>query len=288
MCMRAKIFILWLLSLVLTCSGCRNPMDQQRAAVMTPVLAKGVTTQTPTPKMATATPPPVPMLSFSPAEKEQLIDQILTQEYQCKLPCFAGITPGVTLWSDARSFLEQVSEKIYPSGTSSTYSIEIQQGSVVDFYIPRDKVEFIMAPRKQYPVDELLHAYGEPDEIYIYILDALPVDSTVSYIVHLFYKMGLAVQYYGEAAKGPVVSVCFTEKDGESIDAFFWLWDGDLKISFEDVYRDYVSKFYQPEVSLGYYQLADLSDLTVHEFYETYRNQSKGGCLELKNPHFAQ
>lgn len=286
--MMAKNFILWLFLLVLVCSGCGKPMDQQRAAVMTPVLAKGVMTQTPTPKMATGLPSPVAMLSLPPAEKEQLIDQILTQDVQCKLPCFAGIAPGATPWSDARSFLEQVSEKIYPTGKSSTYAIEIQQGSVVDFYVPRDKVEFIMAPRKQYSVDELLNAYGEPDEIYIYILDALPVDTTVSYIVHLYYKMGFVVQYYGEAAKGPAVSVCLTEKEGESKDAFLWLWDGDSKISFEDVYQDYVSKFYQPEVSLGYYRLADLSDLTVHEFYEAYRNQSKEGCLQLKNPHFAQ
>ena len=286
--MRAKNFILWLFLLVLVCSGCGKPMDQQRAAVMTPMLAKDVATQTPTPKMATGLPSPVAMLSLPPAEKEQLIDQILTQDVQCKLPCFAGIAPGATPWSDARSFLEQVSEKIYPTGKSSTYAIEIQQGSVVDFYVPRDKVEFIMAPRKQYSVDELLNAYGEPDEIYIYILDALPVDTTVSYIVHLYYKMGFVVQYYGEAAKGPMVSVCLTEKEGESKDAFFWLWDGDSKISFEDVYQDYVSKFYQPEVSLGYYRLADLSDLTVHEFYEAYRNQSKEGCLQLKNPHFAQ
>ncbi len=221
--------------------------------------------------------------TLSAEEREHLITQLLTEDYQCMLPCWGEIEPGVTTWQDAKLLLEQFAQ-IY-SSQSYIYTAEFQYSEknvVLVFYVRNNIVEFIAAPRFEYPLHRLLQDYGEPDEVYFYILDVLPIDTNNPYTVYLFYKeKGIIAEYNGAAAKGATISVCFRDSQGQkSQTALLSLWSKGSDKTFENVIAQYMSS------SLKYYKIEELSPNTSQEFYEIYQlKDSENYCLEIKNPN---
>jgi hypothetical protein len=240
------------------------------------------------PKPIIVTPAPLPIPTLSQQEKDKIISILLHDDYLCELPCFAGINPGITKWAETKTFFESLSKKPYPASNSNAYVIGIsheQDEVFVSFYVSQGETKFIMTPRYEFPIYKLLTKYGKPDEIYIHILDVLPSDKTVPYTVYVYYKKGIVAQYKGNSDKGTTVLVCFNEQEKDVNNVFFWLWNGNSNESFESIITKYVSKFYTPDVSLGYSKLEKLSDYNADIFFDTYSDQNQTKCLELKNPN---
>jgi len=235
------------------------------------------------------TPSTIPAPTLSTEEKENLINQLLTQDYHCKLPCWGDIEPGVTRWLDAKVFLEKFSQ-IY-SSHPETYTAEFQyqgENATLAFYTHKDVVEFMGASRFEYPVYRLLQDYGKPDEVYFYILDVLPIDTDNPYTVYLFYKeKGIIAAYYdGASPKGAKISVCFIDGQGrKNHNAFLWLWTKGADKTFYNVTAEYMNKF-SDHVSLKYYKLEELSSYNTNDFFEIYKlKDNENRCLQIDNPN---
>ena len=254
------------------------PSRVSASAIVTP-------TRTHTPVSATST---IVAPTLTEQEKQQVIDQLLREDYHCVLPCWGGIEPGVTTWHDAKLLLEQFAQ-IY-TAQSGIYTAEFQYNGrnlVLGIYVRNNIVEFIAVPRFEYPLYRLLQDYGKPDEVYFYILDVLPIDTNNPYTVYLFYReKGIIAEYSGASAKGATISVCFMDSQGQkSQTAFLSLWPKGSDRPFEDVIAQYMSKF-SDYLSLKYYKIEELSAYTSQEFYEIYElKDNENHCLEIKNPN---
>ena len=84
------------------------------ASNLLPTEASLPATETSTP---TSTPPPVitspplwtPFPTLSSTEAEEKLRFWIPGQFDCLLPCWGGITPGVTTWQEARQVIEQIS-----------------------------------------------------------------------------------------------------------------------------------------------------------------------------------
>jgi len=265
-----------------------GPSESQTTPDLSPVSTSTMvtSTMTPVPMSATST---IAVPTLSEEEKQQVIDSLLKEDYHCILPCWGGIESGVTTWHNAKLLLEQFAQ-IY-SSQSGIYTAEFQYNGrnlVLAFYVRNNIVEFIAVPRFEYPLHRLLQDYGEPDEVYFYILDVLPIDTSNPYTVYLYYKeQGIIAEYNGASAKGATISVCFMDSQGQkSQTAFLSLWSKGSEMSFEDVIAQYMSKFSPGYLSLKYYKLNELSTQTLQEFYDIYKlKDNENHCLQIKNPN---
>src|SRR5688572_13990138 len=61
-------------------------------------------------------------------EAKRLVRDLLENNAGCKLPCWWGITPGKTTWSEARQILEKASRHIGVAGQESDeiFSVSVQ------------------------------------------------------------------------------------------------------------------------------------------------------------------
>lgn len=280
------------ISFVLLATGCGNV---QAHSTTTPtalqVTPSPLPVSTDTLDVPTSTHTSVPVTSTMPVptlladERENLIAQLLTQDYRCTLPCWGGIEPGVTTWPAARTFLEQFAE--IHSNTSAKINY-VGKPVYTAFYVNNNNiVEFIGVPRFEYPVYRLLQDYGKPSEIYFYILDVLPVDTSNPYTIYLFYKeQGIVGEYNGASAKGSTLSVCFKDSQGrKSRNAFLWLWPEKVDLTFRNVTDQYMNKFSE-HASLNYYEIEELSADNVDGFFETYKlEENENKCLQIQNPN---
>jgi hypothetical protein len=254
---------------------------------ITPSVAKVPTNILVTPSLTytpISAPPTILIPTLSAKEREVVINQLLAEDYECILPCWGGVEPGVTTWTDAKTFLEQFAQ-IY-SSQSGIFTAEFQYKTdnlVLAFYTHNSIVEFIAVPRFEYPLYRLFQDYGKPDEVYFYILDVLPIDTNNPYTVYLFYKdAGILAAYDGVSPKGETISVCFENDHGQkSRAAFLWLWSPGSGKTFSEV----ISRFSYYS-SLKYYRLEELSTYTNSDFFEFYElEENENQCLQIKNPN---
>jgi hypothetical protein len=244
-----------------------------------------VTEMTDTPMQPTST---MPVPTLTTGERENLTKQLMTKDYNCNLPCWGGIEPGVTTWSDAKVQLE-IFAQIYSSHLG-IYTAEFQykrENRVLAFYTRNNIIEFMGVPRFEYPLYRLLQDYGKPDEIYFYILDVLPIETNNPYKVFLFYKEnGIIAIYDGVSAKGSTISVCFMDSQGQkSRTAFLYLWSKGSDMNFYDVVAGYMQQF-SDYLALKYYRLEELSTSSVTDVYDTYLLEvNENQCLQLNNPN---
>ena len=79
--------------------------------------SRPVFTETTLPATKTSTPSPVftspplwtPLPTFSSTGGEEILQTWIQGTFECLLPCWGGITPGVTSWQEARQIVEQLS-----------------------------------------------------------------------------------------------------------------------------------------------------------------------------------
>ena len=289
-CILAVVFVF----LITSCSVVSSEMP----VTPSPVVLKITPSVSPTPThilvipSLTYTPipatPTIPVPTLSAKEKEIVINQLLAEDHKCMLPCWGGVEPGVTTWTDAKIFLQQFAQ-IY-SSQSGIHTAEFQykaKNLVLKFYTHNSIVEFIGVPRFEYPLYRLLQEYGKPDEVYFYILDVLPIDTNNPYTVYLFYKdAGILAEYNGVSPKGETISVCFENgHEKKSSTTFLSLWPKSSDKTFSEVITQYLNRF-SDYSSLKYYKLEELSTYTNSDFFEFYKlEENENQCLQIKNPN---
>jgi hypothetical protein len=162
----------------------------------------------------TTTPAPTwtQLPTLSSAEAETKITDLLLHNADCLLPCWWGITPGVTTWNEAKQFLEAFTDiegpslqgaddKLYKAYSSYFYlggkkyliSLITVDEIVVDIGLLPDVTKF----GQQLP--NLLSNNGVPDQIWIAPMPETP-GGPWFYLLLYYSEQGILAQYSGEAS----------------------------------------------------------------------------------------
>ena len=163
-----------------------------------------------------------PRNTLSVSEKEERVSELIRTNRGCKLPCWWGITPGVTKGSEAISFLEEFTDlsssgNVYRStGYTFEYDYENQKYHL-DLYIDKtDNISMILV-HNFYSISDTLNILGAPSEVWfktdVPLYFAVPVSLDFYYpnkgVIVSFYDVG--VQYYDQG----IVRFCRGDIDRE-------------------------------------------------------------------------
>src|ERR1043165_3960884 len=97
--------IIFVLISLIVCAAPTDSGGEIPTVTMTPLMrpTEDITASpspTPNPPRLTSMPSPLPTLL--PKEKENYLLDVVKTNGNCKLPCFLGIQPGISVWEDIR------------------------------------------------------------------------------------------------------------------------------------------------------------------------------------------
>lgn len=223
-------------------------------------------------------------------ESKKIVRDLLKNNAGCQLPCWWGITPGKTAWSEARQILETVSRHIGVAGQASDeiFSVSVQallpypynfatymehlysvKNGIVDYI---RIYNFDLAPN--YFLPNFLEAYGQPDEIWIRTFPKEEM-GIQHFIIDVFYQ-GILIEYStGEPMKevgGKLQNCWITEMNSP----FLHLWSPETQnLSFQEA-KKFIDTRGLPEPK----PLLEATGMDVKTFYETFKNPDTNVCLE--------
>jgi hypothetical protein len=129
---------------------------------------------------ATQAPTLTPLPTIPDSGVQAYLRDLLLNNIGCRLPCWWGITPGVTDWQTAQQFLQTFTSDIShdddkPDLYNETHG-KIKNGyifGITQYYINENGkvISIIAGPTDTdigYKLSQLLENYGEPDEVEIY------------------------------------------------------------------------------------------------------------------------
>jgi hypothetical protein len=249
-------------------------------------------------------PPDGPTLS--PAEEDGLVVEILHASPDCELPCWWGITPGVTGWPETQElFLSHgkgiaswesdlgMQHRVSLFGRHSPYPFDY----VLEHHlIERDGVVFLLGVKgysldwsdpvhfsedwQRLALDRVLARYGPPSQVLLHYWQA-----GWRYTLGLAYdRLGVLVSYTGalpsdwlEAGESPVV-ICPTIDPPTEVT--LWLADPSSGYLVSDAFARFGYVYPVQRPFLAAHSLEETTGWTVGEFYETYLDGETAACLE--------
>lgn len=173
-----------------------------------------------------------PIQTLSTSSREEKLQELLSTNLGCKLPCYWGMMPGETTWEKAQEFLAPFANEILsgdfgyfkengvivPKATTAArftvtgYPKEL----VIDFLVSNGTITEISVDHDtnkiRYSLDKLLAELGQPEEILIYLEPETPTGKPW-YVFHLYYPTaGVMASFEGEAERtGGSIKYCPTE-----------------------------------------------------------------------------
>lgn len=258
-------------------------------------------TLTPTPSITpTNTPtkiPPTwtPLATLSTQDAETLIYHLFETNGDCQLPCWWGLTPGLTPWQSAQQLLAQFATIETPSlneGNEDNPSIKTTfYANVIvpvpveisdiyfrqDFEVQEGFIQSITIPTtgnvQNYRLSKFLVENGRPNEILIRTYKD-NVQGFLPFEIALFYSdKGILAVYYDQFAKvtGDNVQGCFYNSN-----PFLGLWDPTNEMNFVSATR----KFNWFDSYWQFLPLEESTDISQDQFYDLYIERQSSACLE--------
>lgn len=307
------ILMLLLIIIIISCTACSANDLIEKTVVPQITLKPTVTEMRGTPSTAiavvTATPKPTlgvtlistpisynltPVPLFSETEKAERILGLIKTNNGCDLPCWWGITPGLTDWQTANEILEPISELVgvrYKEALVNNeftelrwldYQIsvpgEVDQGLII-LTVRGDVVEKIAVDdfdktQHFYSIDWVLAELGEPDEIWFYGrsvgYDDYDVNIWLVTFGLIYQNRSTEVIFYTNEAPtiNQIVTPCFGEKE-----TIFNLYSPNKEIEFDDFINEATNKnILTPEVAIG---------MDTDTFYQTFLDPDASFCFEI-------
>lgn len=239
-------------------------------------------TITPTP---TNTWTPFPTLAHS--ETRKLIEQLLTNNANCELPCVWGMIPGETTWHEAQQYLNSFME-YYGQGGGGTYSgtsfgykyppHEITRKVDINIDVEKYLVSgFDLFPPGtvyRYSLGQILTRYGSPESIYIHTYPSSPIAGKLPFYVFLHYpEYGFSAFFSFNAKKiEEELQVCpKNQQIGPELD----IWNPtEEAYSLEELY----TSFFEDE-SIITLSVEEALGISTEEFTNVYRNGETTECF---------
>ncbi|MBV6395161.1 MAG: hypothetical protein HFACDABA_00732 [Anaerolineales bacterium] len=303
--MRINRFILvfWIALCALLITSCTPGKTQstQRAIVTPPITSDVASVATPTAwLMPFPSPTPIPAI---PHSAQQQLFSILANNGGCELPCFLGIVPGTTLWSDAQTILEEFSwikpipQDPYASTTALTsyttdiytsyevtldgyIKVEVDNKNVVQNIVFRSEIKQSgnLGTRDRhlswYSMSEILKRHGIPDAIYLYY-----TNRTLVYTIDMIYeKQKFVVEYTGLASLNTDYSYTLCPDFGDGSISYFKI--GVAKLSSQDDVKLIMGNRFWESMHL----LEEITQINYEEYFTLINNFDIPACFIVKKP----
>jgi len=229
---------------------------------------------------------PLPTL-LDPIADAQLL-QWFEVTPECKLPCWAGITPQVTTWQEAKQILAAVVnfKAVDESGTcvgDFCNSIEWRSRGAPDLHgfvygypdnlISSMEVEGHL-PMPLFRLDQILQQYGSPDDVFLTVIPTYgtTLDLTLAYPNHQFIiKYTWTTYISGDNINGNVVGC---SQQG-SIHLFIRHIDQPWT---EDTIKD--EAYPGSDLSkVNFRPLNDVTDIAIDDFYNQFKYLDGSECI---------
>lgn len=269
------------------------PQTPEPTPSATPVpVASATRTGTPPSTSTPSTSPTwTPLPTLSAPEAEALVRELFRTNRGCLLPCWWGITPGITPWEEARSFLgqfAQISGGVSP--IEKSLLVEFAQIPVPAdiFPIPLQQVylirEGVVESMEIYPgnagdtLSHFLSTYGPPEEIWISTYSTEYPPGVLPFMVNLFYpEQGILAGYGPERSyfAGKYVRGCQMEAPASK----FGLWSPSQEMTYAEA-AEYFRFHSVGDPGILYLPIEEAAGMDVKSFYETYKEPGSRKCLE--------
>jgi hypothetical protein len=226
--------------------------------------------------------------TLSPTESVEKVLDLLKTNNGCRLPCWWGITPGITTWEETRQFLESFTHLTGFTSDNSQSQIawfripSSQEGSISHWYLIQDGIvneigiyNYDLAPA--YYFHEFLATYGQPGEVWLRTYSRPDDYGSQPFLFELFYPdQGILVEFSGGGGQnhGNVIRNCFTGM-GMKYPSIY-LWSPEKKMSFEEAAKEFLDIKSLPAPR----SILDATGMDVQTFYETFVNPDNTTCLE--------
>jgi hypothetical protein len=292
--------------------SCNNSQQPTQILPVTSTIAFTSETNTPSvePPAITSVPSSTLYPTLDSEGTYELVFHLLQDNSDCKLPCWWGITPGVTASQDAISFLNSFS---FVASTDSTHnatsgyiSLDIPNGGgLLSTFIDYDSIDGIIntlivgvsqiiknqdggydqvyddpafAQATQFlSMPEILRSYGQPKEVMLATYSLQPLGWPVVFDLQLFYpEQGFLMVYHSlmEFSRDGYIQGC-PAKSNISIG----LWEPGKYLSINDLpgnIRNNISSF----PLSAYLQVNEATDMSIQDFYDAFKNDEGILCLE--------
>ncbi|MFL7792921.1 MAG: hypothetical protein AB8I69_12330 [Anaerolineae bacterium] len=257
--------------------------------------------------------------ALSPEAEDALLVDMLANNGGCELPCWWGITPGVTAWEDAQqqflSYGKSISSWSWTADTWGTghkvgllgrhesypfdYVVEhiiYEQDGIVSLIGAQGHVpgwpadEWSLSPRfvqdwDRYTLDQVLARFGKPSQVLLHYW----FDHESLFSVGVFYEdRGILIEYMGlaqgerEAGEyhfDPVV-ICPTRS--QLTDIHIWLKSSEMEPSLIDVFVDGGGGYLGLLPFQNTPSLEDATGMSLDTFYTTYLDPNADVCMEAQ------
>ena len=250
-------------------------------------------TTTPTrPATATRTASPsrtptwTPIPTLQDEQAKNLINQLLTENANCELPCVWGIIPGQTPWFEAQRFLLSFLEVEDQGGDPSSVlrvdfrSLEAMPDIEISLSVKKYDVMYILldppSTAISYRVEDILSRYGEPESVYIGATTGFPVKGLLPFDMILYYPdhhFSALFEYNGEII-GNQIRVCPV---AQPIGPKLTVWDIRIDRSLEELYRGIFDP--SPPYLLN---VEEALGMDTEQFTDKYKNKNPGNCFVTK------
>lgn len=304
--------------------GCSNPTALPTTVTSTIAALPTHTSPTPaqvlassTPEETLSTPPtaisaptwtPIPTLS-SEMSQSALVN-LYSNNGGCQIPCWWGITPGVTTWAQANEILAPMSLGIRQSTNGKNgitmYEITYRIPKGVDFptlsktegdyyrnyfnpilFVQNETVLAIelntgwISQGFESSLVSLLNMLGQPDEIWLRLITDEISNYGPRYDIRLFYgTKGVLLSSEGDATRqGEKLLVCPQVYWEDKFPPSVILWSPSLNITFED-FNDNLLGDMRNTYSDEYVLLESATEgFSVADFYEIYLEPGTASCF---------
>ena len=276
-------------------------MSQESSAVQSsPSPARTPSPHLPTATVRSSTSEPTSFPTLDPDELNRRVLNLLRTNAGCQLPCWWGVVPAETSWTETRQVLGSlgltaerysdphvtnystwmhlpqsdisIAQMHYIDDSSTIWLIWVGSVTVQDNEWVYGNPGFVNA-WQGYTPESLVAAYGEPSQVLIHIVENTADGLMIPFQVLLHYAdQGVLVRYYGPAELlGDQLRVCLVGAHVE-----LWLWSADSPLTLEELAE--IGPNLPPEFLHGYVPFEQALDQSFGDF--AAKTGNSGACFE--------
>jgi hypothetical protein len=231
---------------------------------------------------------PIPTLAGEYAKSK--VAYLLETNGNCSLPCWWGITPGRTTWSEAEHYMATFALGISPAGFSqqrdlALYNVEFpdpNSNSLADylfagFAVNNSGVIEIIDSTSKKSLSTTLDNIGIPSQIWVEIISNFG-PGPLSYTLALFYNDGVMVVYRGSTYPDNDNFIPICPKNLLMASSHIWVWNFTILQTFEDIGK--FSSLIAPLSPNRFQLLNNISDMQPQSFFDYYIDPSATQCIK--------
>lgn len=242
-------------------------------------------------------PSPTPITTLSASLANEKFEQWLSGTSECILPCWGGVIPGETSWVNATSQLKPViqssgipfeAECRFGKCNIWDWSFKLQdEKSYAGVFFERNDKLFSISISGDYDtsisLSNIFKTYGEPEQIFIEAKSNSAGDPPILLISVLYARQKFLIRYMWWAnLQNDVFSVC---DQPASFQLGIVDLDGNQWQSAELAEIGMQHKISGTNL-FGGKPIADVSDMTVQSFYDTFMESNPVTCITIPSKYW--